>query len=63
MKSLSIYSLFKYFIKGSLVSSLGVALIHLYSYFFENCFSYAEPLNILGTILIGGFGFGMALWA
>lgn len=62
MKSLTIYWFFKYFFKGSLVTSFGVALIHLYSYLFENCFSYAEPLNILGTIVIGGIGFGMAIW-
>lgn len=63
MKSLNIYWLFKCFMKGSLVSSLGIALIHMYSYFFENCFCYAEPLNILGTIFFGGIGFGMTFWA
>jgi hypothetical protein len=63
MMRFSLNFILKCFVKGFITNSLIVIFIHLYSYFFEDYFTYSEPLNLLGTIVIGGVGMGMVFWS
>ena len=48
---------------GVAMSLLIIGLIHLYSLIAETYFCYAQWDNILVTVLISGFLFGVAVWA
>jgi len=51
------------YVLGTIFTAICIGLIHLYSYFFEPFFRYAEKTNIVETCLIGGVCFGISIWA
>ncbi len=62
IKMLVIKLLFWYYFLGCCVALLIIGAIHLYSYCFEEVYSSAQWENILQTVAICGFPFGIALW-
>ena len=52
----------KYFVIGELLASFIIAIIHLYSYFFDAYFAYATWDVIVFTAVVSGIPFGFGLY-
>ena len=63
MKIVNLIPIIKNYTLGCNIAIIIIGFIHLYSYLFEQYFTYAALNNILVTASLSGIPFGIAIWA